>query len=67
MASVQCALTCISPQKMMFGSDLPPNFENDPGNCRRFIDEIRQLDLPAADIDAMLGGTAVALFGLEAH
>jgi len=65
LASVKCGLTCISPYKMMFGSDWPPNFETDPAGCRGFIDDIRTLDLPADQIDAMLGDTATALFALE--
>ncbi len=49
----------------MFATDWPPNFENKPLDCRDFIADIRALDLPGDDIDAMLGGTAVALLGLE--
>ncbi len=66
IATVKCALTCISPRKLMFATDWPPNFENEPQDCRDFIADIRALDLPGADIDAMLGGTAAALLGLEA-
>lgn len=65
--TVKCALTCISPRKMMFGSDWPPNFEDDPADCKRYIEEIRALDLPADDVEAMLGGNAVELFGLQAR
>jgi predicted TIM-barrel fold metal-dependent hydrolase len=49
---------------MMFGSDWPPNFENDPEDCKRYIEAIRELDLPAEDIDGMLGGNAASLLGL---
>ena len=66
IATVKCALTCISPRKLMFAADWPPNFENEPQDCRDFIADIRALDLPGDEIDAMLGGTAVALLGLEA-
>lgn len=64
IATVKCALTCISPKKMMFGTDWPPNFEDDPGDCKRYIEDIRALDLPQEDIEAMLGRTAVELLGL---
>jgi predicted TIM-barrel fold metal-dependent hydrolase len=66
IATVKCALTCISPRNMMFATDWPPNFEDDPEDCCRFIDEIRGLDLPQDDIDAMLGGNAAELLGLTA-
>jgi aminocarboxymuconate-semialdehyde decarboxylase len=64
IASVNCALTCIAPGKMMFGSDWPPNFESDPEDCKRYIEAIRGLDLSVGDIDGMLGGNAAALLGL---
>ena len=64
LGTVKSALTCISPQKLMFATDWPPNFENEPEDCRGFIEDIRALDLSATDIDAMLGGTAAALLGL---
>ena len=53
------------PSSWRNGTDWPPNFENDPQDCRDFIADIRALDLPPADIDAMLGQTAVALLGLK--
>lgn len=65
IASVKCALTCMSPRQLMFATDWPPNFENDPEDCRGFIDDIRGLDLPKEDIDAMLGGNAARLLGLK--
>lgn len=64
--SLKCALTCIKPEKLMFGSDWPPNFETDPAGCKQYIEDIKALDLPKADIEAMLGGNAVALLGLPA-
>jgi predicted TIM-barrel fold metal-dependent hydrolase len=65
IATVNSALTCISPHKLMFATDWPPNFENEPQDCKGFIADIRALDLPGDEIDAMLGGAAVALLGLE--
>lgn len=65
IATVECALTCIHPRKMMFASDWPPNFEDDPAGCKAYIEDIRGLDLPQDDIDAMLGGNAVELLGLD--
>ena len=66
IGTLTCALTCISPSKLMFGSDWPPNFETDPAGCRRYIDDIKALALPKGDIEAMLGGNAAELLGLRA-
>ncbi|MFQ5826465.1 MAG: amidohydrolase family protein [Dehalococcoidia bacterium] len=66
MATVKCALTNISPRKMMFATDWPSNYENDPQEAKRYIEEIRKLDLPKDDIEAMLGGNAAKLLGLPA-
>ena len=64
MAAVKCALTNISPRKLLFGSDWPWNFEDNPRDAKRYIEEIKKLSLPKEDIDAMLGGTAAALLGI---
>lgn len=66
IATVRSALACISPDKLMFATDWPPNFENEPGDCAGFVADIRALDLPPAQIDGMLGGNAAALLGLKA-
>jgi len=65
MAAVKSALTNISPKKLMFGTDWPFNYEQKPGEAGRYIEEIRKLDLPREDIDAMLGGNAAGLLGLK--
>lgn len=67
IASVKSALTCIKPDKLMFATDWPPNFENEPDDCRDFIADIRALDLPTADIDGILGGNAAELLALDAN
>lgn len=64
MAAVKCALTNISPKKLMFGTDWPFNYDRNPGGARQYIEEIRKLDLPGEDIDAMLGGNAARLLGI---
>jgi aminocarboxymuconate-semialdehyde decarboxylase len=64
IATVKCALTNISPDKLMFASDWPYNFEETPEGCRGYIEDIRGLDLPTEDIEAMLGGNAARLLGL---
>ncbi len=62
--STKCALTCIKPEKLLWGSDWPPNFEVDPAGCKQYIEDIRALDLSQAEIDGMLGGNAARLLGL---
>jgi predicted TIM-barrel fold metal-dependent hydrolase len=64
MAAVKAALATISPEKLMFGTDWPFNYDRSPGEAARYVDEIRKLDLPAEDIENMLGGNAARLLGL---
>jgi len=64
MAAVKAALTTISPGKLMFGTDWPFNYDRSPDEAARYIEEIRKLELPAEDIEAMLGGNATRLLGL---
>lgn len=64
MNAVKCALTAISPERLVFGTDYPYNFTNDPQGAKRYIENIRGLDLPQASIDGMLGGNAARLVGL---
>ncbi len=65
MAAVQSALTNISPQKLMFGSDWPFNYDRNPAGAAQYIEEIRKLALPAEDIEDMLGGNAARLLGIR--
>jgi len=64
MATVKCALTNISPRKLLFTTDWPLNYDYYPQVLRDYIEDIRKLDLPADDIEAMLGGNAAELYGL---
>jgi predicted TIM-barrel fold metal-dependent hydrolase len=64
MAAVKSALTNISPQKLMFGTDWPFNYDGNPAGAAQYIEEIRKLDLPAKDIDDMLGGNAARLLNI---
>jgi predicted TIM-barrel fold metal-dependent hydrolase len=61
MAAVKCALTTIRPERLMFGTDWPFNYDHNPQAARDYIQNIKQLGLPEADIKAMLGGTAARL------
>jgi predicted TIM-barrel fold metal-dependent hydrolase len=65
LQTTKAALTNISPMRLMFGTDYPPNFSNDAKGMRTYIEEIRKLDLDKKLIDAMLGNNAVELFRLK--
>ena len=64
MNAVKCALTTISPDRQVFGTDYPYNFTTDPEGVKRYMDNIRALGLPEDKVDGMLGGTAARLLGL---
>ncbi len=64
MAAVKCALTNINPQKLMFATDWPFNYDRDSTEAKRYIDEIKKLDLPEEIIDNMLGNNATKLLGI---
>ena len=63
METVKCALTNISPKRLLFGTDYPPNFIDDPDGMRTYIEEIRQLDLDSESIEAMLYTNGKELLG----
>jgi hypothetical protein len=49
----------------MFGTDWPFNYDHNPGAARRYIEDIKGLGLPPADIAPMLGDTAVKLLKIR--
>jgi len=64
MASVNCALTNINPKKLLFATDWPLNYTNNNKLAKQFIDDIKKLPLPKADIDGMLGENVAKLIGI---
>ena len=64
MAAVKSALTNISSKKLMFGTDWPFNFDHEPLQVKRYIGEIRKLDIPKEDIEGILGGNAARLLAI---
>jgi predicted TIM-barrel fold metal-dependent hydrolase len=69
--ALRCALEGIRPQRMVFATDYPQNFNNsDPkqgknvDGVREYIEEIRSLPVDARIKDDMLGGTAAKLLGI---
>ena len=65
--SVKCALTNISPDRLMFGTDFPLNYDHDPEGANEYIDAIRGLDVPDEDIEKMLGGNAARVLDIDAE
>jgi aminocarboxymuconate-semialdehyde decarboxylase len=66
--ALRCALEGIKPERLVFATDYPQNFNNsDPkqgksvDGIKEYISEIRSLPLDKSSIDAMLGGTAAKL------
>jgi predicted TIM-barrel fold metal-dependent hydrolase len=66
--ALRCALDVIKPERMVFATDYPQNFNNsDPKQGRsidgvgEYIDDIRALPLDQKAKDDMLGGTAARL------
>lgn len=69
--ALRCALEAIKPERMIFATDYPQNFNSrDPKQGRsvdgvsEYIAEIRRLPLGKSVVDGMLGGTAARLLGL---
>jgi predicted TIM-barrel fold metal-dependent hydrolase len=69
--ALRCALEGIRPERMVFATDYPQNFNNsDPkegkgvDGIREYIDEIRGLPLAAEIKEGMLGATAATLLKL---
>jgi len=65
VGSLKCALTTISPRRLLFGTDWPFNFDGDSEGVRKLVEEIKNLDLSREDIDAMLGGNAARLLRID--
>lgn len=70
--ALRCALEGIRPERMVFATDYPQNFNSsDPkqgrsiDGVREYIDEIRALPLDARIKDGMLGKTAAMLLKLK--
>jgi predicted TIM-barrel fold metal-dependent hydrolase len=61
VATLKSALTIINPEKLMFGTDWPFNYDHNPHDVRRYIEEIESLELSEGNIEGILGGTAAKL------
>lgn len=65
--ALNCALTNISPRKLMFGTDWPFNYDHEPEKARNYIQAVKNLNLPAAGIEAILGGNAGKLLKIQGY
>ena len=70
-AALECALTGIKPERLIFATDYPQDFTGvvtnsgkGPVQIRDYVRSVRELPLSAAAIEAMLGGTAALLLKL---
>ena len=64
ITSLKCALSNIKPERLLFGTDWPFNYDYRPQAVRDYAGEIRKLDLPAGSAEAILGGNAAKILGL---
>ena len=64
MNSVRCALTNISTKRLLFATDYPLNFTNDPIGMKTYIEKIHQLDMDKESIEAILGTNGLKLLRL---
>ena len=64
MATIKCALTNISPKRLLFATDYPPNFVDDPIGMKTYIEKIKQLNIDKESIEDMLSANGIELLGL---
>jgi len=64
METVKCALTNISPKRLVFGTDYPLNFADDSAGIKTYIQKIKELDLGNELIEGMLGTNGIRLLSL---
>ena len=65
VTSLKCALSNIKPERLLFGTDWPFNYDYRPQAVKDYAAEIRKLDLPAGSAEAILGGNAARILGLD--
>ena len=61
MAALRSALTVIRPERLLFGTDYPYNFDLDGAAVRKYIENVRGLDCSPRQVADILGGTATRL------
>ena len=66
METVKCALTNISPKRLVFGTDWPFNYDYYPQEVKRFTNDIKKLGLTGNSAEDILGNNAARLLGITA-
>lgn len=64
MDTVRCFLTALEPQQLLFATDYPYNFYNKSQDIKKYIQNIKNLDLPGKTKEDILGGNAMRLLKL---
>jgi len=64
MNSVKCALTTIHPSRLIFGTDYPQEFSEDPMKLKTYVKNIKKLEMSEKNRELMLGGNAKRLLKL---
>ena len=65
MNAVKCALTTINPTQLVFGTDYPQEFAENPKDIKKYLENIRELELDEGTKQLILGGTASKLLQLD--
>jgi predicted TIM-barrel fold metal-dependent hydrolase len=64
MNSVKCALTTIHPSRLVFGTDYPQEFSEDPMKIETYVENIKKLEMDEKNRELILGGNAKRLLKL---
>jgi predicted TIM-barrel fold metal-dependent hydrolase len=64
MNAVKCALTSIHPSRLVFGTDYPQNFLENPARIKDYIDNLKKFDLDEEGKKQIFGENARRLLGL---
>jgi predicted TIM-barrel fold metal-dependent hydrolase len=65
MNAVRCALTTINPRNLVFGTDYPQDFFENPKDIKKYIEKIKKLEIDDESKALILGGTASRLLQLN--
>jgi aminocarboxymuconate-semialdehyde decarboxylase len=64
MNAVKCALLSVSPDKLIFGTDYPYNFIDNPAGVKEYAENVKTLGLSPDAVEGMLGKNAARLLGM---
>jgi len=61
MNSVKCAVQSIDAGHLVFATDYPQEFTDDPLEIKTYIENIRKLEISEKEKELILGGNALSL------